>query len=342
MAAVRAISAGDVAEAHFKTVGDDWDVEDRARETLARFGLPTGLDRTVGTLSGGEAVLAGVAGLLLRRAPITLLDEPTNNLDRAARELLYDAVRTWPGVLIVVSHDRDLLECVERIVELRDGTARTFGGTFSAYEQLLAAEQAAAERQVRAAEGELRRERRQQVQAQVTLARRRRFADTAEREKRVPKIVAHNRKREAQVSAGKFRAVHADRVDTAARGLTDAEAQLRTDARIRIDLPATAVPGGRTLVAHGELVIRGPERIALRGRERVGQDDAAAAVGAGGHRAGRLPAAAPGPARSGRERAGQRARGRAGGDPERGPGPARPIPAARASGGATGRHAVGG
>ena len=169
VAAVRAISAGDVAEAHFRTVGDDWDVEDRARETLARFGLPAELDRTVGTLSGGEAVLAGVAGLLLRRAPITLLDEPTNNLDRPARELLYDAVRSWPGVLIVVSHDRDLLECVERIVELREGTARSFGGTFSAYEQALAAEQAAAERQVRAAEGALRRERRQQVEAQVTL-----------------------------------------------------------------------------------------------------------------------------------------------------------------------------
>src|SRR6478672_10231810 len=177
--ALRAITAGDASEANFHAVGDDWDVEQRAGEPLARFGLPDDLDRTVGTLSGGEAVLTGVAGLLVRRAPITLLDEPTNNLDRPARELLYDAIRTWPGVLIVVSHDRELLECVDRIVELRDGAARTYGGTFSAFETALAVEQDAAVRQARSAEGTLRRERRQQIEAQVKQDRHDRAGRTA-------------------------------------------------------------------------------------------------------------------------------------------------------------------
>ncbi|MGH8862990.1 MAG: ATP-binding cassette domain-containing protein, partial [Jatrophihabitantaceae bacterium] len=79
--AVRAITAGDPSAAHFTAIGDDWDVEQRARAELARLGLPTDLDRTVGTVSGGEAVLTAVAGLLVRRAAITLMDEPTNNLD---------------------------------------------------------------------------------------------------------------------------------------------------------------------------------------------------------------------------------------------------------------------
>src|SRR5690349_20239314 len=87
--AVRAITAGDVDRAHFDAVGDDWDIEARAEASLAEAGLdPTFLDRTVGELSGGEAVLVAIAGIRLRRAPITLLDEPTNNLDRDARATL--------------------------------------------------------------------------------------------------------------------------------------------------------------------------------------------------------------------------------------------------------------
>uniref|UniRef100_UPI00109D3733 ATP-binding cassette domain-containing protein n=1 Tax=Microbacterium sp. K36 TaxID=2305439 RepID=UPI00109D3733 len=81
--AVRAITAGDVDPAHFDAVGDDWDIEARAEASLAEAGLaPAFLDRTVGELSGGEAGLVAIAGIRLRRAPITLLDEPTNNLDR--------------------------------------------------------------------------------------------------------------------------------------------------------------------------------------------------------------------------------------------------------------------
>src|SRR5690606_32048220 len=93
--AVRAITAGDVDRAHFDAVGDDWDIEARAEASLAEAGLdPSFLDRTVGELSGGEAVLVAVAGIRLRRAAITLLDEPTNNLDREARLRLADMVRT--------------------------------------------------------------------------------------------------------------------------------------------------------------------------------------------------------------------------------------------------------
>ena len=84
--AVRAIAAGDVDPRQFDAVGDDWDVEARAGAALADAGLPDGaLDRRVGELSGGEAVLVALVGVRLRARPIALLDEPTNNLDRAAR-----------------------------------------------------------------------------------------------------------------------------------------------------------------------------------------------------------------------------------------------------------------
>ncbi|MDX6330870.1 MAG: hypothetical protein QOI83_3253, partial [Streptomycetaceae bacterium] len=77
--ALRAIEAGDVSEAHFEAIGDDWDVEERALATLGSLGLgDVELDRTVGQMSGGETVLLRLAALLLERPDVLLLDEPTN------------------------------------------------------------------------------------------------------------------------------------------------------------------------------------------------------------------------------------------------------------------------
>lgn len=275
-AAIEAIVGGDSDPRHFAIVGDDWDIEATALETLARLAVLPGadgsvLDRSVGSLSGGEATLGGVAGLLLSRAEICLLDEPTNNLDARARALLYDVIDSWPGTLLVVSHDRELLERVDQIVELRDGTARTFGGAFSAYLDTIAAEQTTAARLVRAAEGHVAREKRNYAEAQITIARRERTGNRAEHDKRVPKIIAHGRKRQAQVAAGRYRGLHAARLATARDALAEAAKAVRDDDQIRVDLPETEVPTGRIVVQIGNLIVRGPERIALIGGNGSGK-----------------------------------------------------------------------
>src|SRR5690606_40323455 len=93
-----------------------------ALATLGELGLGhIGRDRTVGEVSGGESVLLRLAALLLRRPDVLLLDEPTNNLDLYARARLYEAVRNWSGVMVLVSHDRELLEHVDQIADLRSG-----------------------------------------------------------------------------------------------------------------------------------------------------------------------------------------------------------------------------
>ena len=135
-----------------------------------------------------------------------LLDEPTNNLDRRARGLLADAVRRWRGPLILVSHDRELLETVDDIAELRDGELRVFGGTYSAYVEALAVEQDAAQRAVRSAEGDLKRQQRELAEMRIKLDRRLRFAKS--QAGNVPPIVAGAKKRAAQVSAGKLSGGH--------------------------------------------------------------------------------------------------------------------------------------
>ena len=171
--ALHAIEAGETGEAAFAAVGDDWDVEERARAWLDRLGLGgAGLDDRVERLSGGETILVALAALFLRRPDIMLLDEPTNNLDLDARRRLYDAVASWSGVMVIVSHDRELLGLVDQIADLSGGQVRMYGGNLAAYSELLAAEQAAAERAVTAAAADVRREHRDLVDAQVKQARR--------------------------------------------------------------------------------------------------------------------------------------------------------------------------
>ncbi len=305
--ALHAIEAGQAGADVFAAVGDDWDIEERSRAWLDRLGLAgLGLDDPVARLSGGETVGVALTALFLRRPDIMLLDEPTNNLDLAARERLYDAVAAWTGVMVIVSHDRELLARVDQIADLSGGSVRLYGGNLAAYEEMLAGEQEAAQRAVAAAGAEVRRERRDQIEAQLKQASHDRQGRRLAASGSIPKMVADARKKHAQESAGRSRELHAERLQAARDRLAEAERAVRDDAEIRVKLPGTAIPAGRTAAtltglagphwhpaaaalpagpslgspaavatippeALADLIIRGPERIALTGPNGAGK-----------------------------------------------------------------------
>ncbi|MFC0096688.1 ABC-F family ATP-binding cassette domain-containing protein [Micromonospora marina] len=289
IAALHAIEAGDADEKHFTTIGNDWDVEERTRAQLDRLGLgDLAFDRRLGTLSGGQVVALGLAAQLLKQPDVLLLDEPTNNLDLGARHRLYDVLEHWHGCLLLVSHDRTLLDRMDRIAELDRGEMRFHGGNFSAYEAAVRAAQEVAEKNVRSAEQDLKREKRELQEARERAARRAGNAARNLNSAGLPKIVAGTMKRNAQESAGRASEMHSGRVDGARARLDEAERALRNEKTIAVELPATTVPAGRTLLAaervrvrRGErqvfaddgidLTIRGPERIALLGDNGAGK-----------------------------------------------------------------------
>jgi ATPase subunit of ABC transporter with duplicated ATPase domains len=288
LAALTALADGDASEAVFTAIGDDWDIEERSTPQLARLGLDVPLDRVLGTLSGGEVVTLGLAAQLLRRPDVLLLDEPTNNLDSAARQRLYDELDRYPGTLLLISHDRALLDRMDRIAELRDGDIQFYGGNFAAYQDAVADAQRAAVDEMRNAESQLKLQKRQMQQARERAARRAGTAARNVKDAGLPKIVAGKLKRDAQESAARADEVHARRVGDAKARLDAAERAVRDDDVIALDLPNTEVPAGRTvLTASGlniqrggrtlfadngiDLDIRGPERIALAGPNGAGK-----------------------------------------------------------------------
>ncbi|MFC9326095.1 ABC-F family ATP-binding cassette domain-containing protein [Kitasatospora sp. NPDC057015] len=280
--ALHAIESGDTDERHYDALGEDWDVEERARATLDRLGLDRlGLDRTTGELSGGEAVLLRLAALLLRRPDVLLLDEPTNNLDLAARERLYETVASWHGVMVIVSHDRELLRYVDQIADLRDGAVTWYGGDIAQYERTVAAQQETAERLVRAAEADVQRQKRDLSEARIRLERSASYGRKRSVTRNDPKIFAGKFKRQAQETAGRLQGMHTERLDEARQRLGAAEEAVRDDAEIRVDLPRTEVPAGRTVLSlvkvrlpygvGADLELRGAERVALVGRNGSGK-----------------------------------------------------------------------
>lgn len=279
--ALAALEAGDTSPAVFDAIGNDWDIEARSMAVLDALGLPSlGLDRRVGTLSGGETMLVALAGLQLVGAPVVLLDEPTNNSDAVARDRIHEAIAAWRGALLVVSHDPDLLDLMDDTAELRHGALTVFGGGYSEFTAALEREQEAARQAVRTAEQSLRHEQRQRREAETKLARRQRYANTDHVNKRKPKIVMNTRRFEAEVSAGKLRDNLDDRVESARASVAEEEARVRVDDRVRIDLPDPGVPAGRQLArltgvqgagADGVHVIAGPERVSLTGPNGVGK-----------------------------------------------------------------------
>jgi ATPase subunit of ABC transporter with duplicated ATPase domains len=207
--------------------------------------------------------------------------------------------------MLIVSHDRELLALMDQIAELTGapgppgGSLRTYGGNLEAYEAQLATEQAAARRAVAVAEAGVRREKRDLMANQTKQARRDRQGRRLAESGSIPKIVASARKRSAQETAGRSREIGLERVAAAEERLAEAEEAVRDDDTIRIALPGTAVPAGRTVLtvrgldgawlpwrpaveagesseeaapgALDELVVRGPERVALSGPNGAGK-----------------------------------------------------------------------
>lgn len=276
LAALRAIEAGATGVEHFETIGDDWDIEARADEALHEIGFSAAdLDRRVGEISGGQAVLVAITGLRVRRTPITLLDEPTNNLDRDTRAALTGFVDSWPGTLVVVSHDLELLEHMDATAELHGTTLEVFGGPYSAWKQYVEQEQAAAQQAARTAEQALKVEKRQRVEAETKLARRERTGKATQRNGGIPRILAGNRASKAQASAGAMRSTLDAKVLAAQDVLDRAADRVRREERIRLDLPDPDVQRGRRIAelrdGDRSVTIQGPERVALIGPNGAGK-----------------------------------------------------------------------
>ncbi len=122
------------AQERFEALGG-YTLEHNVETVLQGLGFgPEWYDLEVGMLSGGEKKLVNLARILIRMPDLLLLDEPDNHLDLEAKAWLEQYIRSYPGAVLVISHDRQLLDrAVKKIFELEDGKISEYTGNYSYY-----------------------------------------------------------------------------------------------------------------------------------------------------------------------------------------------------------------
>ncbi|MGI6850681.1 ABC-F family ATP-binding cassette domain-containing protein [Mesorhizobium sp. 1B3] len=265
----------------------DWTLETRIAAALAAVDLDVSPETPLDALSGGQRTRAALAALVLKRPDFILLDEPTNNLDRDGRNAVIELLRNWRNGAVVVSHDRELLDTMDAIVELTSLGATRYGGNWSRYRERKTTELAAARDDLVHAEQRVEEiERRAQ-----TTAERKARRDAAGRRKRakgdMPRILLNGLKNRSENTAGGNARLAEDRREKALDDLASARERIEVLQPFSIVLPSTGLPPGKTvlrlhairagyqpdrpIIRDLSLIITGPERLAVTGPNGSGK-----------------------------------------------------------------------
>ncbi len=277
-----------VDEKSIETIASDWDIEDRAQSLLKDFGMPNlDLSKKMKDLSGGEKMKVVLAGIFLFSERFIILDEPTNNLDRPARELLYRYIAGWNGGMLVISHDRELLNVMDRIVEFSEKGLKIYGGNYDSYEGQKRVEQEAAHRLFKTAQQNYRKVKKQAQAVREKQEKRTSHAAKRAEKQSIPKVLLGAMQRAGQVTAGKLKTLHAQRIEHAAERLSEAKDKIPFQNQIHVDLSNTEVPRGKRMVEFKDVsfsypgedilldkinfTIWGPEHVAIAGPNGSGK-----------------------------------------------------------------------
>lgn len=110
-----------------------YQIEEQIERELDNFQLPGIAHRAFSTLSGGQKRLVEVVKVMHSDAHLALVDEPTNHMDYIAKQQYIDWMSTAREAMLVITHDRDVLNQVDRIIELKDGSSVSYKGNYDAY-----------------------------------------------------------------------------------------------------------------------------------------------------------------------------------------------------------------
>lgn len=224
--ALQKILAGNVTGHYLNLLNDDWTIEERCQEALEYWQLHSlQPDQPMAALSGGQKTKVFLAGIHIHQPQLVLLDEPSNHLDTAGRELLYQFIETTSCALIVVSHDRKLLNGLPMIAELSKRGITLYGGNYDFYAEQKRIESEALGQDIHSKEKALRKAKEKERE---TMERQQKLDARGKRKQQkagVARIMMNTLRNNAENSTSKIKNAHGEKIS----GISDELQALRNE-----------------------------------------------------------------------------------------------------------------
>ncbi len=247
--ALQKITNGEVDEIYFETLNDDWDIEERCQNALEHWGLENfELTQKLEDLSGGQKTKVFLAGIQINQPDIIVLDEPTNHLDREGRKLLYDLIDKTDATVVIVSHDRTLLNLVDTIFELSNQGIATYGGNYDFYAKQKEVEEEALQNDIHSKERALKKAKEKERE---TLERKQKLdaRGKGKQEKSgVARIMMNTLRNNAEKNSSKLKSVHAEKISGISGDLRDLRSSLKNSDQMKVNFNDSNLHSGKILV----------------------------------------------------------------------------------------------
>lgn len=286
--ALHEILNGNATEQNFTLLSDDWNIEENAIAALSYWGLDNiEFTRRLESLSGGEKTRIFLSGIMIHDPEIILLDEPTNHLDYHCRHKLYDLIETSGATIIIVSHDRTLLNLMPAILELEKNFINYYPGNYMLYKEEKEQKITSMQNELEEKEKELRKARKI---ARETAERKQKHESRGKKnniKKGVGKMAMDTLQDKAEKSRTKLADIHAGKIKNITEKLSDIREDLPDIKSMKIDFNTSSLHQGKILVSakklnydygHGSLweksldfTIKSGERVLINGRNGSGK-----------------------------------------------------------------------
>lgn len=252
--ALEKITNGEIDEKLFETLNDDWDIEERSQAALQYWGLKDfELTQKLDALSGGQKTKIFLSGIQINEPDIIILDEPTNHLDLEGRKLLYDLIAKNHATIVIVSHDRTLLNLVDTIFELSNQGIATYGGNYDFYAEQKLVEEEALHNDIHAKERALKKAKEKERE---TMERKQKL-DAKGKQKQeksgVARIMMNTLRNNAEKNTSKLKSVHAEKIGGISGDLRDLRSSLKNSDQMKVNFNDSGLHSGKILIAAEEI-----------------------------------------------------------------------------------------
>jgi ATPase subunit of ABC transporter with duplicated ATPase domains len=276
--ALSEILAGNVSETNMAVLNDDWTIEERCREALSRWGIEDlSLSQKMETLSGGQKNKVFLSGIFIHQPEIVLLDEPSNHLDMNGRDLLYNFIQSDRSAMIVVSHDRKLLNLLDSICELNSKGIAVYGGNYDFYAEQKQIEKNALNEDIKSREKALRKAKETERETLERQQRQNVRGNRQQKNEGTPKIMINKLKNDAERTTARLKDIHAEKNKAIARELTELRKDLTYTDGMKFGFDNSSLHSGKILITaentnfgyDSRLLWRDPLNFRIKSGERI-------------------------------------------------------------------------